>query len=277
MNDLLQSPARRSTESSGRDTGAAHSRFRADSQLEECGYGSPDCPAGVPVPGGIPRARAVHPGVERGRRRRRVVHRPSKVCRHRLPRPRGHLAIACRHRSAPGPPPSRGGWLTASPGTRLPARARAAHERTCQVRSLRSSPIRRAPSSSRRCRQGPYNLMVEKSTYLTGRYPEANRIDPGADEAAPACATVRSSKTDRSDVSRSAPSSGRVLDAHGDPVDFAQVRGPASAARRTRHERWPGADQRPRRIPRAAAAARPLSRAGAAADESELPGPESVA
>ena len=51
------------------------------------------------------------------------VHRPSKVCRHRLPTPRGRLAIACRHRSASGPPPSRGVWLTASPGTPFPALA----------------------------------------------------------------------------------------------------------------------------------------------------------
>ena len=66
--------------------------------------------------------------------------------------------------------------------------------------------------------------MVEKSTYLTGRFPEANRSIRAADAAAPRCATGRSSEIDRSDVSRAAQSPGRVLDAHGDPVDFAQVR-----------------------------------------------------
>ena len=67
---------------------------------------------------------------------------------------------------------------------------------------------------------------------------------------------------------------GRVLDAHGDPDRLPPGARAACASRRAPDERRPGADQRPRRIPRAAAAARTLPRSSAAADESELSGPE---
>jgi hypothetical protein len=70
---------------------------------------------------------------------------------------------------------------------------------------------------------GPLNVMVEKSTYMPGTYPEAGR-------------TLRSGMSERRIVTagqvvddvvirmyRGASISGRVFDAHGDPVEFVQV------------------------------------------------------
>ncbi len=70
--------------------------------------------------------------------------------------------------------------------------------------------------------QGPLSVMVEKSTYLTGRFPEANR----SLRAAAQPFLVRDGQVVQIVVPmfRGGAIAGRVVDAHGDPVDFAQVR-----------------------------------------------------
>jgi Carboxypeptidase regulatory-like domain len=70
--------------------------------------------------------------------------------------------------------------------------------------------------------QGPYNLMVEKSTYMAGRYPEA----AGSIRARVKPLVLRDGQVTELTVPmfHGGAISGRVLDAHGDPVDFAQVR-----------------------------------------------------
>ncbi len=70
--------------------------------------------------------------------------------------------------------------------------------------------------------QGPISLMVEKSTYLTGRFPEANR----SLRAAAQPFLIREGQVVEIAVPmfRGGAIAGRVVDAHGDPVDFAQVR-----------------------------------------------------
>ena len=70
--------------------------------------------------------------------------------------------------------------------------------------------------------QGPLSVMVEKSTYLTGRFPEANR----SLRAAAQPFLVREGQVVQIVVPmfRGGAIAGRVVDAHGDPVDLAQVR-----------------------------------------------------
>ncbi len=70
--------------------------------------------------------------------------------------------------------------------------------------------------------QGSYNLMVEKSTYLTGQIPES----VGSIRARMKPLLLRDGQVTELTVPmfHGGAISGRVLDAHGDPVDFAQVR-----------------------------------------------------
>ncbi len=70
--------------------------------------------------------------------------------------------------------------------------------------------------------QGTYNLMVEKSTYLSGRYPEPS----GSIRARMKPLLLRDGQVTELTVPmfRGGAITGRVLDAHGDPVDLAQVR-----------------------------------------------------
>jgi Carboxypeptidase regulatory-like domain len=68
---------------------------------------------------------------------------------------------------------------------------------------------------------GSFTVMAEKATYVVGRFPEAQR----SLRARSTPATVRPGQT--LDVTvpmfRGSSITGRVLDAHGDPVEFAQV------------------------------------------------------
>lgn len=69
---------------------------------------------------------------------------------------------------------------------------------------------------------GSFMLMTEKATYVGGRYPEAQRSMRG--RSAPAFIRDGQSIDVAVQMFRGASISGRVLDAHGDPVDFAEVR-----------------------------------------------------
>jgi len=70
--------------------------------------------------------------------------------------------------------------------------------------------------------QGVYNVMVEKSTYLAGRYPEP----AGTIRARMRPALLRDGQVLELTIPifHGAAIAGRVLDAYGDPVDAAQVR-----------------------------------------------------
>ena len=70
---------------------------------------------------------------------------------------------------------------------------------------------------------GTYSLQVEKSTYLTGRYPDAAR----SIRARSTPLILRDGQVVENftvPIFHGAAISGRVFDAHGDPVDMAQVR-----------------------------------------------------
>jgi hypothetical protein len=69
---------------------------------------------------------------------------------------------------------------------------------------------------------GPYSVMAEKSTFLAGRYPEVSRSIRAASQPF----LVRDGQAVQIAIPmfRGGVITGRVVDAHGDPVDVAQVR-----------------------------------------------------